>query len=43
MPETALTIDNGWHDVAQTALAFVQRFTGAASEADARLAATVPG
>ena len=22
----ALTIDNGWHEVAETALAFVQRF-----------------
>ena len=28
----ALTIDNGWREVADTALAFVQRFTGSSAE-----------
>jgi len=36
----SLTIDNGWREVAQTALTFVQRFTGADDRTDARTAAT---
>ena len=31
----SLTIDSGWREVADTALAFVQRFTGQGSEAGA--------
>jgi pimeloyl-ACP methyl ester carboxylesterase len=39
----SLTIDNGWHEVAHAALTFVQRFTGAASEEQAHIAATTSG
>ena len=31
----SLTIDSGWREVADTALAFVQRFTGPGAEAGA--------
>jgi pimeloyl-ACP methyl ester carboxylesterase len=36
----SLTIDNGWREVAQTALTFVQRFAGIDDQTDARTAAT---